>query len=118
MTRRIVKTPADRVLRDEFGLEGWVAKPADRRSAYFGWCEQCEARIATLCGEDGPDDDAVVKAIAACLDVDDTFQAHVEGRREDAEMLIDDEQWDRIIQVGARQIYREYLVAKEKEEWP
>lgn len=114
----MVKKPGDRVLRDKFGLKGWVEKHDGRRSEYFGWCDQCEARIARLCGDDGINDDAVVKGIESCLEVDDTFHAYVEGKRQGAEILIDNEQWERIIEVGARQIYYEYLVAKEKAAWP
>jgi hypothetical protein len=117
MARRIVKEHGDRVLRDELGLKGWVLKPDERRREYFEWCDQCEARIARLCGDGGVDDDAVVKGIAASVRVDDTFHNFI-GEREDAEMLIENDQWERIIEVGARQIYYEYLVAKETEEWP
>lgn len=118
MARRIVKEHGDRVLRDALKLKGWVEKYDDRRSEYFEWCERCEARIARLCGENGLDDDAVVKGIEASLEVDDTFHTYVEGAREDAEMLIENEAWDRIVEIGSRQIYYEYLVAKEKKEWP
>jgi hypothetical protein len=117
MARRIVKAPGDRVLREALKLQSWVQKPDERRREYFVWCDVCEARIAALCGEDGLDDDAVVQGVAASLRVDDTFHAYV-GEREGAEMLIDNQRWEQIVEVGARQIYYEYLVAKEKSEWP
>jgi hypothetical protein len=117
MARRIVKAPGDRVLRDTLKLPSWVQKQDGRRREYFAWCEACEVRIARLCGDDGLDDDAVVQGIAASLRVDDTFHTYV-GEREGAELLIENEPWVRIVEVGARQIYYEFLVAKEKEEWP
>jgi hypothetical protein len=115
--RRIVKEHGDRVLRDELGLKNWVQNPATRRSQYFEWCDLCVRRFESLSGEDGIDDEAVVKGIAACVDVDETFE-HFVREREDAEMLLENEPWDRIVRIGAGQIYYEYLAAKEKEEWP
>lgn len=95
MARRIVKEPADRILRDELKLPGWVQKPKDRRSSYFEWCDQATAHFGRISGDEGPDDDAIVQAIVAVLQSDDTFTDHV-SKKKGSDWLLEVENWKRV----------------------
>jgi hypothetical protein len=75
MARRIVRD-ADRVLRDEYKLDGWVSKVEERRRNYFGWCERTLEQLSQVAGGE-PSDESVVIAIMAALREDDSFSAHI-----------------------------------------
>lgn len=117
MARRVVRDAPDRLLRDELKLVGWVSKVEDRRRVYFGWCDDVLTTLGGLTEDDEPSDDSVVVAVGLALRADDSFTTHV-ARRKDATYFLDPENWEQIYRVGAGTIYHEYLVAKEKHEWP
>lgn len=108
----------DRTYRDNFKLAGWVGKNAERRRRYFGWCDKVLDQLREVTGGEDPSDEAVVAAIALALQHDGTFEDHVR-KNQGATALADDEDgWTPIDRAGAAQIFHEYLVAVEKNEWP
>jgi len=117
VARRIVKEPADRLLRDDLKLVGWVQKPDDRRRNYFEWCDEVIARLAAVSGNEGPEDTAIVRAIVPVLQSDDSFTDHI-FQKKGATWLRDKDNWDRVREIAAGQVLYEYLVAKEKAQWP
>ena len=116
MARLIITDQADRFLRDEFKLSGWVAKPPERRKRYFSWCEKTLADLSAMMGGGDVPDEAVILSIRAALLMDDTFSAHVAKKR--AEYLSEPEHWIRISRIAAGTIYHEYLFDVEKKKWP
>lgn len=116
MARRIVKDQAERYVRGKFKLAGWVTKNEARRWQYFAACDKARAMVRELTGPGEPPDDAVVDALVAAVEVDDTFTDHV-AQREGASFLTDSDNWDQITHTAAGTIYHEYLVACEKGDW-
>jgi len=116
MARRIVNDQAERYVRNQFKLAGWVGKNAARQERYFAACDKARAMVREITGPDEPPDDAVVDAIVGAVKVDDTFSDHV-AKREGASFLADSDKWDQITHTAAGTIYHEYLVACEKDEW-
>ncbi len=117
MTRRIVKDHTERYVRDQFKLVGWVAKNAERRRSYFAACDNARAMLSEVTGPGEPSDDGMVTALMAAVQGDDTFTDYVADRDESA-FLAESENWDTLFRAAAGQIYYEYLVACEKNEWP
>jgi hypothetical protein len=116
MARRVLQHPADRLVRDNFKLRGWVLKPAQRRRTYFGFCDFLVTTFGSLVSDGDPSDASVMIAIGGALREDDSFTAHV--AKKDAAMLTKPENWDQIYQAGSGTILHEYLVALEKHDWP
>jgi hypothetical protein len=116
MARLIVTDPADRYLRDELKLSGWVQKPKERRDQYFSWCDKTLADLGAIMGGTEVPDDAVILSIRAALLVDDTFSGHVARKKGD--YLTESDHWDRISRIAAGTIYHEYLLDVEKGRWP
>lgn len=116
MARLIVTDEADRFLRDEFKLKGWVLKPKERRKKYFEWCEKALSDLGEMLGGDEVPDNAMILSIRSALSVDDTFWSHVADKR--AEYLTESANWMRISHIAAGTIYHEYLLDVEKGRWP
>lgn len=117
MARRVL-SPADRMLRDQFKLTGWVQKPPTRRQEYFKWCDQVLEKLRTLTEEEEPSaDQAVVTCVQAMLLEDGTFIEHAAKNR-GSSLLAEDEGWEKIAHAAGAQVFHEYLVAVEKGNWP
>ena len=116
MARRILSDPADRDIRDQLKIGGWVHKPPERRALYYSWCDQVLGTLRRVLKDpdDDPPDDAVITILIATLKNDGTFWSHVRSKRADYPV----EHSDEVHRIGAATIYHEYLVAKEKGRWP
>lgn len=107
----------ERIIRDEFDLKGWVQKVPERRSRYFGWCSRAVEVVQEVNGGEEPEHATVIESMLGLLQEDDTFFDHA-AKRKNSEFLADGENWFPLRRACAAQIYREYLVAVEKNEWP
>jgi len=116
MARRILKE-GDRALRDEYKLKKWATEPEKRRGVYFRFCDSILATFADLDDPEPLTDDGVVQILGEAVMKDGSFESHVydEGGEE---FLADGENWVGLYRAGAAVIFREYLVAVEKQEWP
>ncbi len=114
---RLVLTQADRHLRDQFKLNRWLGSNVARRRLYFEWCQKVIEQLEGVTGGDEPRDDAVITCIMAALSQDGTFSDFV-ARSENAAVLATDQGWRDVTHAGAAEILREYVVAREKGDWP
>ncbi len=116
MARRILDDPAEREIRDDLSIAGWVQKPPERRTLYFSWCDQALEMLRRVLKDPGedPPDGSVIVILLATLKNDGTFWAHVRKKRADYPL----EHSDQVHRIGAATIYHEYPLAKEKGRWP
>lgn len=114
MARWVVRE-ADRALRDEYRMVGWVSKVEERRKRYFGWCDRLRSELQAVAGSE-PRDESIVIAIMAALRDDDAFSTLL--AKKGGTFLAEEDNWAKLYRAGAATIYHEYLVAVEKHEWP
>jgi hypothetical protein len=116
MARLILANSKEREIRDRLKIARWVQKPSERRKTYFSWCDQALAMIGGLLKDpdEEPPDESILAILQTTLKNDGTFWDHVTKKRGDYVIENDEE----IYRIGAGTIYHEYLVAKEKQQWP
>lgn len=116
MARRVVKK-GDRAYRKAYKLKDWCLKPKSRRDVYFRFCGHILQTFADLEDAEPLTDDAVVGFLSGAVMRDGSFESHVYGIGDDAELAKDGE-WESLYRAGGAVMFHEYLVAVENGEWP
>jgi hypothetical protein len=110
-----IVTPAQRHLRDAFGLDKWLDHH-ERKRSYFCWCDEVLSKLTPMCGGEEPPSEAVVLGIMSAVRVDATLVSHVDKKSQD--FFSDDDNWEKVFLATSAVIYHAYLFAKEQGRWP
>ena len=114
--RRVLKSRAQRVVRDNFKLKSWADAYEDQWSTYFKLIDKIYEGFRELKQGTDPTDEQVMEALTWGLQEDDTLTDHVAATR--ATVLKDEEEWDKITLAAAGTLLQKYVNKVEKGEWP
>jgi hypothetical protein len=114
--RRVLKSPALRVVRDHYELDKWAKRmPAEQRRKYFELIDVVVEKMTELKGS-GPTDEQLIQAVSWATEEDDTVTTQV--MKNPGTALTDEKEWDKIFQAAAGAVLQEHATAVDKGEWP
>lgn len=104
------------MLRDRYGLAGWVQASSSRRDKYFGFLDRVARDPAVVVEGEGPDQEAMILFANAVVLKDAQFVQFV--RSTPGVLLEKNAGWVDLYRAAAATILEEYFDAVQDGTWP